>query len=578
MTPDLLQGQAWSFNYDADGDLQASVTPLGEQETYTHNPQRDIVSIVDRAGRSTALTYDQLGRRSTVTDPVGRFGAFSYSLPTAASWSGPSLYAQSPSNAPAPTTLEAALADGQYQIGTNGFQPGADTSHVALYRDATFQISQWVTADALDRTTNRADRSAGGLPFDSTVPGKGQLTGNPPFVDELYNYSATGSPAPIVFLSETNDAYQTNHFWGGTLSRNPDFDITAIGVFLGLGEQFYTSDLAVSRDAAGRLTGTSNPNTPSGSSIAYFPNGRISSVGVVTPLPQLAFTGPQCVDASSCPATLSCNANPSASPPVIGHCKVFSVGQQSEGETFVYDDRGLVKKRTLGFSNDTTAGDFTYSYDPVGRNTRLLYPDGHERDQAFDALGRLSSRCYLYTDGTAAHCYNATYDAVGNPKILTDPDMREEIEYDDLDRVTEVRRYLPANATAPSYTETYAYNALGGFSIYDGVTMDDPEVIDAQRLDGNVLTEGLLDDALAGARLANDDAEAALLAMDEQRVEHLLLMRQEFELLASEWVLSDAEVRADHDLPSAFASRCAGLRSLPMKSTGLASPMRSPLK
>ncbi len=484
VTPDLLQGQAWSFNYDADGDLQASITPLGEQETYTHDPQRDIVGIVDRAGRSTALTYDQLGRRSTVTDPVGRFGAFSYSLPTAASWSGPSLYAQSPNNAPAPTTLEAALADGQYQIGTNGFQPGADASHVALYRDATFQISQWVTADVLDRTTNRADRSAGGLAFDSTVPGKGQLTGNPPFVDELYNYSATGSPAPIVFLSETNDAYQTNHFWGGTLSRNADFDITAIGVFLGLGEQFYTNDLAVSRDAAGRLTGTSNPNTPSGSAIAYLPNGRVSSVGLVTPMLKSAFTGTQCDVDAECLQTLSCfGAVPAQNGnlAVHGKCEVFSVAQQSEGEGFVYDDRGLVKQRSLGFSNGAPGGNFTYSYDAVGRNTRLIYPDGHERDQAFDALGRLSSRCYLYTDGTPAHCYNATYDAVGNPKILTDPDMREEIEYDDLDRVTEVRRYLPANATAPSYTETYAYNALGGFSIYDGVTMDDQR----PRLDGN---------------------------------------------------------------------------------------------
>ena len=40
-------------------------------------------------------------------------------------------------------------------------------------------------------------------------------------------------------------------------------------------------------------------------------------------------------------------------------------------------------------------------------------------------------------------------------------------------RVTEVRHYTPATSTSPSSVETYAYNALGGFSIYDGAVVDD---------------------------------------------------------------------------------------------------------
>src|ERR1700704_4670352 len=58
--------------------------------------------------------------------------------------------------------------------------------------------------------------------------------------------------------------------------------------------------------------------------------------------------------------------------------------------------------------------------------------------------------------------------------------MRQEVSYDDLDRVTEVQRYVPPDATSPIYIETYAYNALGGFSIYDGAVVDDQR----PRLDG----------------------------------------------------------------------------------------------
>jgi RHS repeat-associated protein len=58
--------------------------------------------------------------------------------------------------------------------------------------------------------------------------------------------------------------------------------------------------------------------------------------------------------------------------------------------------------------------------------------------------------------------------------------MRREIDYDDLDRVVEVRRFVPPGATSPTNVETYAYNALGGFSIYDNVVMDD----ERPRLDG----------------------------------------------------------------------------------------------
>jgi len=92
---------------------------------------------------------------------------------------------------------------------------------------------------------------------------------------------------------------------------------------------------------------------------------------------------------------------------------------------------------------------------------------------------------------------------------------------------------------------------------------------------GSEFFEGVLDDALAGARLADEDAEATLLAMDAQRTEDFVLGGQQFDVVRVEWILFEAEIGSDH--VCAPAVLVAG-RSLAMKSTGRASPIRSALK
>jgi RHS repeat-associated protein len=67
-------------------------------------------------------------------------------------------------------------------------------------------------------------------------------------------------------------------------------------------------------------------------------------------------------------------------------------------------------------------------------------------------------------------------------------------------RVTEVRRYVPATATDVSATETYAYNALGGFSVYDGVAVDDQRA----RLDGAGKASAAIPATFQGAPVVMD--------------------------------------------------------------------------
>ncbi|HET7539731.1 MAG TPA: hypothetical protein VFK05_07660, partial [Polyangiaceae bacterium] len=477
-TPDLAPDQKWAMTYSADGDLQSATTPLNEKETYAHNAQRDLVAIVDRADRTTTFSYDQLGRRSTITDPAGRVGTFSYSRATASGWSGPTLYAQSQTATPATISLTAPLGDGEYQVGTNGFQVGADSSHVDLYRDATFQSSQWLAMDRLDRLQARTDRSS--LAFDSVTPGPG-TNSDVQFVNAFY-----GRVSPFGFLSSVSTWEATSQSWSTNLTRDPELDLTKFdATFLGRATSVLSANsaISISRDPAGRLTGVSLG--PLGSStIKYLANGQLDSISVGTPVLSSDFTGSAC----SAPNGAVCNTTPfctvQTSSCTYGQCRIAKGSQtgkclsyfnsaQTRTEQLQYDTRGLVSIRSIPLASDTASGTIQYGYDRVGRNVLLVFPDGHQRVQTFDALGRLTSRCYQYTDGTPDHCYTAQYDRIGNPTVLTDPGMRQEVGYDTLARVTSVSRFVPANATNAAYVEHYAYNALGSFSVYDGAVVDD---------------------------------------------------------------------------------------------------------
>ena len=509
-TPDLGTGQEWSFDYSPDGDLAEATTPLGETEQLFHNAQRDVIAAVDRKNRSTTFTYDQLGRQSTSTDALGRIGSFAYSAPTATAWSGPTLYAQSATDTPAPTSLSAALADGQFQVGTSAHQPYDSASRAELYRDATFQLAFWSGADLLNRPARVQDRSA--FPINSETPGPD--TGGP-ITDVLFTYEnneateISSSPFPMLQGLASSDAYE-NVQWSGKLKRNADLDVRSIERVLGRSPSplFRTviQSFDITRDTAGRITRVDTIGASGSMGIGYKENGiQIASISLSTPTLTTDTTG-QCWCNNHC-LSRKCTVNSetcSSSGPA-GECEVSATSVDSVTRSFEYDARALPATQTVvirkgGILQPYPVGDFVYEYDSVGRNTVLTYPGGHVRSQSFDAIGRLTSRCYNYADGSPEHCYTAAYDAAGNPVVLTDPDMRREIDYDDLDRVTEVRRFVPPNATTPTHVETYAYNALGGFSVYDSVVMDDRR----PRLDGTGTASAGIPASLDGTPVSLD--------------------------------------------------------------------------
>jgi hypothetical protein len=66
---------------------------------------------------------------------------------------------------------------------------------------------------------------------------------------------------------------------------------------------------------------------------------------------------------------------------------------------------------------------------------------------------------------------------------------------------------------------------------------------------GIVADDGVLEDALAGAWFADNEAETALLAVDLEHVEVTLLMFEQRGVLGDgEGLVPDSEVASDHDV------------------------------
>jgi RHS repeat-associated protein len=288
--------------------------------------------------------------------------------------------------------------------------------------------------------------------------------------DGVYEFATYGydrSDAPLVsFVSSPSAGRTANQ--DIRIGRNTDYDVvSAAGFSAGTEEAASYTDTV---DAAGRVTAHTNrfrfDSWPA--TYGYYPDGRMSfSTGV---------------DGSTSTTTITTGAGG-------GISFAFTPGRHE----FTYDARGQLA--TL----KAFEGTYAFTYDEMGRNKRIDYPDGHARVQEFDELGRIKSRCYTYGGASEDHCYSADYDPVGNPVRLVDPDGEDVFEYDALDRLKKVTRNVGGS---PIAVENYDYNALGALSVNQGAAVDHQR----PRLDGGGLADAAVPNTLRGQPVALDGA------------------------------------------------------------------------
>ncbi len=166
-------------------------------------------------------------------------------------------------------------------------------------------------------------------------------------------------------------------------------------------------------------------------------------------------------------------------------------------EEIEYDSSGRVKKKTLPYFTNGTKRWTTYTYDPIGRVTKVTNPDstytttsyskgtttytdanGHKKVEIKDVYGRLTTvKEYTGSSGaqslyaTTTYEYNApgnlikltdaksnvttmTYDTLGRKKTMSDPDMGDwSYSYD-------ANGNLTSQTDAKSQTITHTYDKL----------------------------------------------------------------------------------------------------------------------
>lgn len=493
-------GVTTSFAYGALGLVTRDTDGLGANTTYTYDANGRLTQTVDAAGRSWSSTYDALGRMTSSTNPLGQTGTIGYS------GSDPR-----PVRLQSPTGRVVTMAyDTRGNLVSTTDAGGGATSITYNAAGDTTSMS-----NALGQTTSIA-YGALGLPLRVTDP-LGRVT--------TMTYDALGR-----IISSVSPANEATLYAYDVLDR-----VTTLTDALG-------QVTAFGYDAAGRLTSVTDAK---GSVVRYeydgfgrrsaevAPDGRRTSYAyrsdnlVSTITLQDNSTIAYLYDnnkrltretAGSEVTTFSYNAvNQMLSASGPGGSVSFTydnagrllsetnggrtvtlvrnaegeetqVGYLGQTQTLTRDARGLVTRIA------SPAGNFDFSFDPLGRRTQMSYPNGTSTSYVFDAAGQLNA---LAHSGAFSASYQYGFDTAGRLQRALGDGSAWDYTYDALGRLTRASQ----GSDVRSYTLDAVGNILDGGRTHDAnhrLTADDAKTY-AYDARGNLTLE---QDKASGARVS----------------------------------------------------------------------------
>ncbi|MBI3988595.1 MAG: RHS repeat protein [candidate division NC10 bacterium] len=432
--------------------------PDGTNEQFTYDAQGNVLSRVDRNGRTWTYTYNSRGQVLTATTPTGGVTTFTYNADATPatrmdSDTGVTTFGYDPFKRPATITRpDASTVQMAYDANDRITSLTDERGHTTTYTydangnlvsltDPAGQVTQFAY-DALDRLVQVTDRL--GNVTTQTYDALGRLASitDPTAVATTFGYDARNWRRWLNQITRGGQTWQTGYDdegivasrttpLGHTTTRQTDTLGSLTGLTNPLGQT-----TTFTRDAMSRLTGMTDPLGRT-TTLAYDGRGLLTGVTM----------------------------------PVIGTATYQRDGQGLLNQIMDLNGQEWTFTRTvmgrLASLTDPLGNTWGQTYDPRGRLTQTLYPNGSTLTRTYDDASNLTRR--LYSDGTDLQY---TYDALN--RLMTANDLT--LTRDDEGRVTntenpgtsfgatydEAGRLKTATYNNGTFTVTYTYNATTG--------------------------------------------------------------------------------------------------------------------
>ena len=422
------EGETTSYEYDDADRLTKTTYPDGTTTTSEYDAAGRVTSTTDQRGNTTTYTYDAVANRLSTTDALGNTTTFSYD------------------------------AQGNMLTATDALNQTTSYEYNAL--------NQRIKTTYPDNTTVRETKNISGLPS-AKIDEAGQTTSygyDTLSVMPLLNQVtlANGATTTYSYDSQAKKTSQTdalNHStsWsykttGELASETLPQGETKTFTYDTQGKQTQITDYANKTqkfiyDTYDKLVRIEYVD---GSTVtyAYTPSGRLKTItdaqGTIT-------------NTYDSMGRLKSQTNPN-----------------SETITYTYDETGnitLVETPTQSISKTYDAlnrlstvtdaqGTTTYTYDAIGRQTQITYPNAITTNYSYDNRNRIVKIEHKDSNGTVLQSFTYTLDAVGNrTQIVEHTGRTVDYTYNIVNQL--IQEVVSNDPNGNNTTTTFTYDDVG---------------------------------------------------------------------------------------------------------------------
>lgn len=366
--------EQWAFAYDTEAGSTTITDPGGNTRTQVHEDQMLLTSWIDQSGNAGQASYDAAGRRTSITDRLGRTYTMTYHDPTGriASYTDPA----------GTTTSYTYTAREQGGVKSGKSFPAAFTFYDLTRIDLPDGSSKTYEYDAFGNVSRFIDRMGGAWTFTYNTGGRPLTITNPLGGKTTYTYNADATLASSTDSDLGTTGYAYDSAKRVTQVTYPDgskktFTYNAAGQVIGA-EDANGNSAAVVYNSNGKPCTVTNM-TGDTMTYDYDAVGRIASVtdeaGKTMTYAYQYGALASVTDPSGVTTTFTRDATG----------RTASIVRGTNTTTQIHDAEGVVTGRTSGLGNT-----YTFGADAMGKMVSMTDPLGKTTTLTRDELSRVT--------------------------------------------------------------------------------------------------------------------------------------------------------------------------------------------